>query len=303
MPGRNYQPTTPYKYGFNGKENDREVTSTGSGTQDYGFRIYNPSLGKFLSVDPLTKSYPMLTPYQFASNTPIQAVDLDGLEADVKVIDHSINGEYSPMMDNPNEFRVYRAVSSQLYLSSGLEPGGVTYVHTSPNGIEAVSYTGKDEKTGEVRTVTASGIWLGILEVKAYEQLDMEDQFAAALEVYITHDGKKGGGYKSPKIKTNSPNVKRNPSTGDKAFISERAARREAFRKSKVSTTEANNYKKVKDPDNKEFNVLKTKDLNGKDVEIKEHPDGHEFKDNKTYEDPHYHGTSGEHYTYPKKNN
>ncbi|MEZ4909512.1 MAG: hypothetical protein R2774_01490 [Saprospiraceae bacterium] len=43
--------------------------------------MYNPSIGKFLSVDPLTKSYPMLTPYQFASNTPIQAIDLDGLEA------------------------------------------------------------------------------------------------------------------------------------------------------------------------------------------------------------------------------
>lgn len=36
---------------------------------------------KFLSVDPLTKKYPELTPYQFASNTPIQAIDLDGLEA------------------------------------------------------------------------------------------------------------------------------------------------------------------------------------------------------------------------------
>ncbi|MCZ8023620.1 MAG: hypothetical protein O9294_17785 [Cytophagales bacterium] len=34
-----------------------------------------------LSVDPLTRSYPELTPYQFASNTPIQAIDLDGLEA------------------------------------------------------------------------------------------------------------------------------------------------------------------------------------------------------------------------------
>ena len=36
---------------------------------------------RFLSVDPLTSSYPELTPYQFASNTPIQAVDLDGREA------------------------------------------------------------------------------------------------------------------------------------------------------------------------------------------------------------------------------
>ena len=34
-----------------------------------------------LSVDPLMRSYPELTPYQFASNRPIEAVDLDGLEA------------------------------------------------------------------------------------------------------------------------------------------------------------------------------------------------------------------------------
>ena len=47
---------------------------------DYGFRIYNPAIGKFLSVDPLTEKYPELTPYQFASNTPIKAIDIDGLE-------------------------------------------------------------------------------------------------------------------------------------------------------------------------------------------------------------------------------
>jgi uncharacterized protein RhaS with RHS repeats len=47
---------------------------------DYGFRIYNPRLGKFLSVDPLTSTFPFLTPYQYASNKPIVAIDLDGLE-------------------------------------------------------------------------------------------------------------------------------------------------------------------------------------------------------------------------------
>jgi RHS repeat-associated protein len=64
-----------YRFGFNGKEDDRET-----GTQDYGFRIYNPQIGKFLSVDPLTKKYPYYTPYQFAGNMPIKYVDLDGLE-------------------------------------------------------------------------------------------------------------------------------------------------------------------------------------------------------------------------------
>ncbi len=68
-----------YRYGFNGKEKD-DGHEFGNTTYDYGFRIYNPSIAKFLSVDPLTASYPMLTPYQFASNRPIDGIDLDGLE-------------------------------------------------------------------------------------------------------------------------------------------------------------------------------------------------------------------------------
>jgi RHS repeat-associated protein len=67
-----------HRFGFNGKEKD---PSMGSLTHyDYGFRIYNPAIGRFLSVDPLTKGFPWYTPYQFAGNTPIQAIDLEGLE-------------------------------------------------------------------------------------------------------------------------------------------------------------------------------------------------------------------------------
>jgi len=80
MPGRKYTlPASAYRYGFNGKENDNEVKGEGN-QQDYGFRIYDPRLGRFLSVDPLDEEYPWYTPYQFAGNTPIQATDLDGLE-------------------------------------------------------------------------------------------------------------------------------------------------------------------------------------------------------------------------------
>lgn len=77
QPGRTWG--EKYRYGFNGKEKD-DNGEWGNTAYDYGFRIYNPSIGRFLSVDPLTKSYPMLTPYQFASNRPIDGVDLDGLE-------------------------------------------------------------------------------------------------------------------------------------------------------------------------------------------------------------------------------
>jgi RHS repeat-associated protein len=80
MPGRKYSAGSLYRYGFNGKENDNEIKGEGN-QQDYGMRIYDPRLGKFLSVDPISKKYPYLTPYQFASNTPIAAIDVDGLES------------------------------------------------------------------------------------------------------------------------------------------------------------------------------------------------------------------------------
>lgn len=66
-------------FGFNGKENDNEVKGNGN-QQDYGMRIYDNRSCRFLSVDPLTNKYPWYTPYQFAGNTPIQAIDIDGLE-------------------------------------------------------------------------------------------------------------------------------------------------------------------------------------------------------------------------------
>ncbi len=103
MEGRKVQ-GLDYRYGFNGKEIDNwnpaeDAPPSGGGplgpppdptepvvdpnsgiVYNYGFRIYNPTIGKFLSVDPLRKSYPWYTPYQFASNIPILGVDLDGLE-------------------------------------------------------------------------------------------------------------------------------------------------------------------------------------------------------------------------------
>ncbi|RED45634.1 RHS repeat-associated protein [Seonamhaeicola aphaedonensis] len=68
-----------YRYGYNGKEKDDEIK--GEGVQyDYGFRIYDARIARFLSTDPLFKGFPFYTPYQFAGNKPIIAIDLDGLE-------------------------------------------------------------------------------------------------------------------------------------------------------------------------------------------------------------------------------
>lgn len=71
-----------YRFGFNSKENDNEVMGNGN-FQDYGARMYDTRLGRFISADPIIineHKYTFYSPYQFAGNRPIVAIDLDGLE-------------------------------------------------------------------------------------------------------------------------------------------------------------------------------------------------------------------------------
>ncbi len=45
---------------------------------DFGARIYDSRLGRWLSRDPLEKNFPSLSPYQFVENKPIYYIDPDG---------------------------------------------------------------------------------------------------------------------------------------------------------------------------------------------------------------------------------
>ncbi|MDA3613492.1 RHS repeat domain-containing protein, partial [Polluticaenibacter yanchengensis] len=76
--GRSYQ-GGGYRYGFNGKENDNEISGEGN-KLDFGARIYDSRLGRWLSVDPLQKKYPGFSTYNYALNSPVFLLDPDGNE-------------------------------------------------------------------------------------------------------------------------------------------------------------------------------------------------------------------------------
>lgn len=98
-----------YRYGFNGKENDKEV----SGQQDYGMRIYDSRLGRFKSVDPYIYKFAMLSSYQYSGNRPIDCIDLDGLES-AKIIHYSdYNIQLIPAGDNLNFIKMDNDVAKQ----------------------------------------------------------------------------------------------------------------------------------------------------------------------------------------------
>jgi RHS repeat-associated protein len=71
-----------YTYGFNGQEQDTELLG---GAVSFKYRIHDPRIGRFLSVDPLAPQYPWYTPYQFAGNKVIACAELEGLEEVQKI--------------------------------------------------------------------------------------------------------------------------------------------------------------------------------------------------------------------------
>lgn len=68
----------------------------GGSTYDYGFRLYNPEIGKFLIVDSISANFQNLSPYQFVGLDSIKFIDLDGLE---RAIHRSGRGHVIPASD------------------------------------------------------------------------------------------------------------------------------------------------------------------------------------------------------------
>ncbi len=71
--------TPAYRYGFNGMEKNDEINTQGN-SYDFGARIFDARLGRWLSVDPLEYKYPNISPYVFALNNPIVLIDPNGEE-------------------------------------------------------------------------------------------------------------------------------------------------------------------------------------------------------------------------------
>ncbi|MBP6024920.1 MAG: hypothetical protein KA762_15125 [Ferruginibacter sp.] len=76
MPGRKFS-GAKYRFGFNGKEKDNDVKGDGNAI-DFGERVYDPRLGKFLSIDKYTHKQPYYSPYIYAGDKPILCIDKEG---------------------------------------------------------------------------------------------------------------------------------------------------------------------------------------------------------------------------------
>ena len=65
------------RFGFNGKEEDDEFKGDGN-SYDFGARLLDPRLGRWLTIDPLFRKFSEYSTYNFAINNPIIYIDPDG---------------------------------------------------------------------------------------------------------------------------------------------------------------------------------------------------------------------------------
>ena len=158
MPGLTYS-ASDYRYGFNSKEKD---SAFGLLHYDYGFRIYHPGLGRFLSVDPLAGEFPWVSPFNFTENSPILFIDMKGDSLDVNGNTKEAISDIYSLVDESYHSRISvngtrvnfdksglgdeeLANDSGLALLAGLTSAEENYVYSVSNTAKI-----KNRKTGEI---------------------------------------------------------------------------------------------------------------------------------------------------------
>ena len=70
------QTTSINRWRYNAKEEQDSIA--GLPYLDYGARLYDPVIGRWLQQDPMAEKYPHLSPYNFCGDNPVNNVDPDG---------------------------------------------------------------------------------------------------------------------------------------------------------------------------------------------------------------------------------
>ena len=178
MPGRNDN-TPEYRYGYNGMEKDDEVTEQSGTSYDFGARFYNPRVGRWLSVDPVSRKQPGWSPYKAMFDNPMVYSDPDGKTEYLKtIIYYEKTGE---------TIEITRFVSDDVMASHVYSDGTVHYSDYTRTETYTITEDGMYYEKGDSYSVGEKRITLPAFLPKVAAELLLAD---------LEGDGEKqAGGY------------------------------------------------------------------------------------------------------------
>lgn len=120
--------TDDAKYDFTGKERDTET-----GYDYFGARYYNSRIGRWGGVEPLLDKYISFSPYHFCLSNPLKAIDQDGKNADILIVDNHMH------ITARVYYSTYAAPTQENPVGNpnGLTPDQINMLTQTTNGVES----------------------------------------------------------------------------------------------------------------------------------------------------------------------
>jgi RHS repeat-associated protein len=151
--GRSFTAGNAYRYGFNGKENDNDVKGEQNAI-DYGNRIYDPRIGRWISADPLSGKYGSVTPYNFCMNSPLVFIDVDGRDI---LLSPSVTEEAWLVFKSivEKQFNGLVTLDKELVIRTAAKYGTTPVLKNPDESYSKVTWTINEEKLNNLATQQA----------------------------------------------------------------------------------------------------------------------------------------------------
>jgi len=144
------------QYQCNGKERQDELNL---GLYDYGFRLYDPAIGRWSAPDPLAELGFSLTPYRYCFNNPVNYTDPFGLW------EQDANGNYSTN-DQGDIKRLLSYLTTESYA-----------LNNNPSIEQINGFIGGEESEGGLGTLSDGSQLVSAVNVNGYQQGNRVDWY------------------------------------------------------------------------------------------------------------------------------